>query len=321
MAGIAVVVGGVVATMVGGLMVRFGPRFGIIDLPDETGLKDHAGYPVPLGGTALMVGLHTGLVVAGEFDPAFFVASLIVWLVGLIDDLISLSPWVRIAGTVSAGIALVWIGREPDGALARIAVVALVVVVVNAINLLDGVDALAGVVSAVSALGLTALAATLMVNELWFGVLLAAVLIGFLIWNFPPARLFLGDNGAYVLGLALSWMVLRIGSDWASGLLAVAAIGVPVIELGATVVRRFRRGTPLFGGDRDHTYDRLLRSDRPILAVVLLFGVAQLLWSVSIVLLVETVGTTTTLVVAVCVGSLITLVLGLSDRRERTERN
>lgn len=261
-----------------GIAVRMGPRLGLVDLPDND-LKTHAGRPVPLGGAVLMVAVHVGLAVADAFDPGLLVATSIVFVMGLVDDIRGLPPLIRLAVTVAAGATLVLITGLVEGAVAGTTAVLLVVVAVNAVNLFDGLDALASSVGALSAVALSVFAFSLGVEAPWLPVILAAALGGVLVFNWPPARLYLGDNGAYVLGLTLAWAALRTSTDWPSGLLSAALIGVPLIDLGVTVVRRLKTGHPLFAGDRDHTYDRLNRRFSFLSGVALAMVAAQLVWT------------------------------------------
>jgi UDP-GlcNAc:undecaprenyl-phosphate GlcNAc-1-phosphate transferase len=282
-----------VSSIVAVLVVRLGRATDFVDRPDSD-LKPHTGTPVPLGGIAVFLGAHTGLALVDEFDLALFVATSLVLIMGVVDDRRGLSPLVRLSGAAVAG-AILALGSDLWGAVAT---VLLVVVVVNAINLFDGLDALASSVSAVSFAGLAALSWVTGVPVPWLPVIAAGALVGVLLLNWPPARLYLGDNGAYVIGVLLSWVVLRIGSDWQVGLVGAALIGVPLFDLVLTVARRIRSGAPLFEGDRDHTYDRLRRT-RPILVVVGLMVAAQAVWGGALTGVTWWLGATPALVLAV----------------------
>ncbi len=162
------------------------------------------------------------------------------------------------------------------GPAVRVVGVLLVVVAVNAVNLFDGLDGLAGSVATVSALGLAVLA-DVHGLDLGFGIVLAAALLGFLVWNWPRARLFLGDNGSYTVAVFLVYGIADAadaGSAWS--LLAVAGVlGVFVVDLAATLVRRRVLGYPTFGGDRNHLYDQLHRRGLTVWRVILVMGGAQ----------------------------------------------
>ena len=290
---------------IGGLALAIGPSLGFVDRPDTDGLKTHTHLAVPLGGAAVMIGLHGGLLTAGAFDPALFVSTLFIWLMGLTDDRFGLSPYTRLAGSAIGGVLLVAIGGRHEGFLAGLAGVVLVVVSVNAVNLLDGLDGLAGTIGAVAAVGLAAFAYYQGRALPWASIILTGALVGFLYWNVAPARLFLGDNGAYVVGVALAWASLRSSVDWGSGLVAAALIGVPLIDLAATVLSRIVRRAQLFEGDRDHVYDRLIRSGWTAGRVVLLYAAVQAVWATMVVAFSYQAGDMEAAVAALFVGGIL----------------
>ena len=178
-------------------MVWIGPRIGFVDVPDDPELKAHDLPAVPLGGVAIFTAVHAGLAVAELFDVRLFVASGLLFVLGLADDRLGLSPILRLAVTAVAGIVLA-VGYE--GALSRVLLVVFVVVAVNAVNLYDGLDGLAGSAAAIAALAVAGVAQLRGLTG-WGGVILAAALIGFLVLNWHPAKAFLGDNGAYLIDI------------------------------------------------------------------------------------------------------------------------
>ncbi len=270
----------VVAAVVCAVAFVAGRRLNMLDVPDDE-LKPHGRAVVPLGGVGVFAGLHVGLWVAGAFDLALLVATTLVWILGLVDDLFGLAPVTRLLGTATAGLALGLMSELFDRPQLLVLWMVATVVVVNAVNLLDGMDGLVASVSIFSVAGLW-----------WFGVAQGTVgphfywvtigaIGGFLAWNFRPARMFLGDNGAYVVGVALTWLALRASPDGTAGLVAVAIIGVPILDMSITVLRRLLARQPLFSGDRDHTYDRLARSGMAVGLIVLVYVVVQAVWGAA----------------------------------------
>lgn len=311
MAALAVAACFLASLVLGRISIAVGPRLGWVDVPDDH-LKPHQGRPVPLGGFGLLIGLQIGLGIAGLVDWGLVAGTSFMWLIGLADDRIGIAPGWRLGAAAVAG-ALMAILHDPSPDVpAVLAAMALVVLVVNAINLLDGLDALAGSVGAVCALSLALLAGLRGYDQALVGVLLAAGLIGFLAWNLPPARLFLGDNGAYVLGVALAWLVFATSPDSTAGLVATAAIGVPLLDLGATILRRSLTRTPMFAGDREHIYDRLHASGMGVLEVAVLYCGIQVLWAASVIAVSELLGDTVAVLYALGLGSVL---IGFSVRR------
>ena len=267
-----------VSVILGALARLVGPRLGFVDVPDDD-LKPHARPVVPLGGLAVLGGLYAGLLSVDGLDQALVAATAVVFVLGLIDDRFGLSPLIRVIGAALAGVLLVTPSSLPTGLFFPVFWALVTVLVVNAVNLLDGLDGLAGSVALAS---LGALwwfgAAQGVLGPPYYAVSIGAVL-GFLVWNWPRARLFLGDNGAYVLGVTLTWAAMKASPDGTASLVAVAIIGVPILELVITITRRLRGRLPLFSGDRDHVYDRLHARGMSVSRVVVLFVVAQVIWS------------------------------------------
>lgn len=306
---VALVSAGAVAFVATAAMIQFGRRIGFVDLPDGA-LKDHTGSPVPLGGVGVIGGLVAGLALADMWDPGLGLSVLVVFVVGLVDDRIGLSPLSRLLLVAAAGLVLAVFSPGVEGPWSTLAAVGLVLVSVNSVNLLDGLDGLAGSVTAIGALGLAWFGSIVGIDDPWAPTLLAAALLGFLVFNLHPARSFLGDNGAYVVGVTLAWAVLRIGQTWTAGLVATALLGVPLLELGATVFRRLLDRAPLFSGDRDHVYDRMRRSGVPVARVSLGFASAQTAWIVIVVGVWALLGEVTAVISALVGGSVIVVAAG-----------
>ena len=139
---------------------------------------------------------------------------------------------------------------DPLGLPARVGVVVLLLLMANAVNLIDGQDGLAGGLGAIASVGLAAVIAANGADPV-LALVVAGALVGFLAWNLPPARVFLGNGGAYGLGALLTVLAAQAtnGHGW-HGLLAAASPGVFAFELTFTVVRRLLGSQRLATGDR-----------------------------------------------------------------------
>jgi UDP-GlcNAc:undecaprenyl-phosphate/decaprenyl-phosphate GlcNAc-1-phosphate transferase len=249
---------------------------------------------VPVAG-GLALGLGSVIAVAPSLgDPtvrAVVIASGIALVWGLVDDVTAMPPLVKLAGQAGAGIALAGAGvRLPvgGGSLVEAAVtVAWVMVMANAVNLLDNMDGVAAGVGAVAAGAVW----------WWWGsgdgglatVLPAATvgaLVGYLMFNVRPARLFMGDSGSLWLGATLAGLVAadggRLGAGSSPGTLLVLAVpaallAVPIFDLVLVVVERARHGRPISQGGQDHTAHRLVAVGMsPGVAAVFLWAVGAL---------------------------------------------
>ncbi len=241
------------------LFARIGVRVGLVDRPGE--LKIHT-RPIPTsGGPAVVLSALLAIGLTGNGDPWIAAAVLVALIGGLVDDRRPLAPWIRVVVQAAAGVLLVAGGLElgPLGAAGGVGLVFTTVACCNAVNMADGQDGLASGLGVLAALGLAGMLAA---DGIAAPVPLAAAgaLLGFLLWNRPPARVFLGDGGAYALGVLLAVSIANAGEAGWNGLIAAAVcLGVFAYELISTVVRRVASDRPASIGDRDHSYDRLSR--------------------------------------------------------------
>jgi len=255
-----------------GFVVRaVGPRVGALDHPDAE-LKPH-GRPVSyLGGLAVAGGLAAGLGARGwpltaGVDVALFGAVGL----GLADDALRVPPAVRLAVQVVLGVVLVWSGWGTGAPGPALAVPYLVfyVAALNAVNMVDGMDGLAGSLGVVAAAGIAAVALTEPHHHpAVVAVCLAGAVAGFLFHNLPPARLFLGDNGAYLLGAGLAVAAFQAGHDVPTLAGATGCLGVFLLDLVLSILRRATGRVPMHRGDRSHLYDQLRARGRSVWATL-----------------------------------------------------
>lgn len=239
------------------LIAPVGARLGLVDHPGE--LKIHA-RPVPLtGGPVVVLAGLVAVGLTGHGAPWVAAATCLALGGGMIDDARTLPPWVRLVVQTAAGALLVAGGLrvEPLGWIGGPALVLVTVACCNAVNMIDGQDGLAGGLGAAAALGLAGVLATFG-HSAALPLAVAGALVGFVLWNRPPARVFLGDGGAYAVGVLLAASASLATADGWHGLLAAGAcMGVFANELISTIVRRLVSAAPTIRGDRDHSYDRL----------------------------------------------------------------
>jgi UDP-N-acetylmuramyl pentapeptide phosphotransferase/UDP-N-acetylglucosamine-1-phosphate transferase len=248
-------------------------RRAILDHPNARSSHDR---PVPRGGgLGLLVGLAGGWagVVAllpgadARATAAMLVGGLLLAAVSFIDDLRGLPVPARLAvqlvavtGALAAlpADALVLQGCLPPVADRLLTGLAWLWFI-NLFNFMDGIDGLSGVEAASIGLGV-ALVAWLAggVATIGFGVTLAAASLGFLAWNWQPARVFLGDVGSVPLGFALGWLLLRLTLDgaWAAALILPAYYWA---DASLTLLLRLGRGEAVWRPHRDHFYQRAVR--------------------------------------------------------------
>jgi UDP-GlcNAc:undecaprenyl-phosphate GlcNAc-1-phosphate transferase len=245
-------------------------RFGIVDRPDGR-LKNH-GEPVPyLGGLAICLSFLLALAVTFSFSEevlGILLAGSIVVILGLIDDLGQLGPWTKLAGQLVAITVLIKSGIYikltflPPAAAIALSVLWLLAIT-NAFNLIDIMDGLSAGTALIAALTL------MVVAEINGGAQAAALLaalagscLGFLFYNFAPARIYMGDTGSMFLGLLLGALAMDNAYTARNPVAALAPaliLGVPLFDMLFVMYIRRRRGLPVMLGSPDHVALRLRR--------------------------------------------------------------
>jgi UDP-GlcNAc:undecaprenyl-phosphate/decaprenyl-phosphate GlcNAc-1-phosphate transferase len=243
-------------------------KFGIVDRPDGK-LKLQA-EPVPyLGGLAVYLAYLIALGVVFEFNQAvlgILLAGTLMLLVGLIDDLGVLSPWEKLAGEAVAIAVLLKAGLYVQlvflPVLFAFAISVLwLFTVTNAVNILDVMDGLAAGVAAIAAAFLALIAA--LNGKPTIAAMAAALsggLVGFLRFNFKPARIYLGDSGSLFIGMTIAALALNgrytLG-NWVGMLTPVIVLAVPLFDLAFVSIVRLEKGMSPFRGSPDHFALRL----------------------------------------------------------------
>ena len=248
----AVIVAFAVACACTPLIARVAVRLGVVDHPGPLKVQRE---PVPyLGGIAVLLGLAIPVALS---KPTLLIPLGGAALLGLLDDIGDISARIRLVAEVAIGAAAAAV-LPTRGVVGALVTIAFVVVLCNAVNLLDGLDGLACGVAALSAVGF---AIVLDGDTRVLALALAGALVGVLVWNRPPARIYLGDAGSYLVGTTLALLLASAFGTGESVALASGAIlfvGVPVADAAVAIFRRLRAHRPLFQGDRGHVYDQLV---------------------------------------------------------------
>ncbi len=253
-----------------------------LDTPNES-RKQHSAAIPRLGGAPIMLAVSLSLILIFALDSSqstkwfpVLLGSLLMYGLGLWDDLKPLGAKVKLVGQVLTAGLVYWLGLSIHklsypgggwsvdlGAWSLPVTILWLIAVPNIINLIDGFDGLAGGLGIFLA---TTLGIVAIYNEqlpvAWYAFSMAGALLGFLIFNFPPAKIFLGDGGAYLIGFtiaALSLTSSNKASVAAVLLVTVVALGVPILDTAFAILRRGFRGFPLFAADADHIHHKMQR--------------------------------------------------------------
>jgi UDP-GlcNAc:undecaprenyl-phosphate GlcNAc-1-phosphate transferase len=284
------------------LAIKAAFKLGAIDKPDQR--KVHHQTMPRLGGLAIFIAFMLATLIGSWGSNAFngiLVGGLIIFLVGMLDDIYQLSPWVKLIGQCLAAVAAMYFGvvvhfvTNPFDGLLTLGYLSLpltflwLVGVTNAINLIDGLDGLAGGVSAIAAAtmgivallhGQTAVAVT--------AFILVAAIAGFLPYNFHPARTFMGDGGSNFLGFVLACLAI-MGTAKSAALISlfvpIVILGIPIFDTFFAIIRRIHNRAPIFMPDKDHLHHRLMAlgmSHRR--SVLIIYGISAFFGGVAVTL-------------------------------------
>lgn len=260
---------------------RLGRRMGAVDRTREPPIPRSGGLAI--AAAALLALLVLVLVLASARAlalaslgtmGAIYAGALAILALGVVDDIKGLGAAPKVTVEIALAVALFYSGVRietlwlPFGivdlgqVLGLVLTVAWIVGITNAFNLLDGIDGVAAgsAVFALLAMFVTAVSLGQPVVAI-LTVALAGATVGFLPFNFSPARVYLGDTGSLFLGYVLATLAV-VGATKGPALVALAipivAFGLPVLDTGVAVVRRAMRGAPIFRGDREHIHHRLV---------------------------------------------------------------
>ncbi|MEM9115271.1 MAG: MraY family glycosyltransferase [Myxococcota bacterium] len=246
-------------------------KYGVVDAPDGQ-LKVHAQPVAYLGGVAIFLSFLFALAVTYDFTErvlALLLASAIIVMLGLFDDLKVLSPGAKILGQLVATSVLVKadimirLAFLPEP-VALILTCLWLVGTTNAINLIDVSDGLAGGVAVIAAISLSVVATWNGATDLAvMAVALIGASLGFLVFNRPPATIYLGDTGSMFLGFMLGALAMTNHYTFVHPLGALAPVlilGVPIFDTLFVMVVRRAKGRPVMQGSPDHFAVRLRKA-------------------------------------------------------------
>jgi len=301
-----VLLAGVVSWALTGLLRRYALARSLIDIPNE---RSSHSIPTPRGGgVAIVLTFLTALPLLGMFDlisPQLLWALLgaggMVALIGFLDDHGHIpSRWRLLAHFASAGWALYWLGGLPPlllfgvmldlGWLGHLLAAVYLVWLLNLYNFMDGIDGIAGIEGVTVCLGgvvlylLFSVEVSILVVPL---LLLAAAVLGFLFWNFPKAKIFMGDAGSGFVGIMLG--VLSIQAAWLAPELFwvwMILLGVFIVDATVTLLRRVANGEKFDEAHRSHAYQYASRKYASHTHVSLVVGLINVVWLFPIALIV-----------------------------------
>ncbi len=277
---ITIAVGFIVSFAATPIVKLFAQKVGAMDIPnEERRIHDH---PIPrMGGLAIFLGFIISTLLFSDITlevRGILLGCVVIVATGAVDDLVSLNAWVKFSLQIVAAIVAVahnvrieivinpafWSEAEHLilGSWSIPVTIIWIVAITNSVNLIDGLDGLAVGVSTISSV--TMLIVSLLVSDVNIAIILAALVgacVGFMPYNLNPAKIFMGDTGALLLGYVLATIsVLGLFKFYALVSFAVPllALAIPLLDTILAFVRRLLKGQNPFHADRQHLHHKLI---------------------------------------------------------------
>lgn len=305
----------VVSFLVTPLAIKLAPKIGAVDVPTDS-RRMHKTVMPRFGGLAIFAGSAAAMLIFLNFDARIskiLLGGTLIYILGIVDDLKCLPAKVKFAGQTLVAIIMYmnhiriefitnFFGEgnsQLGDAVCFIVTILWIVGITNTINLIDGLDGLASGSVAIASL---CIAYTAYIHGTYpvAGAMLAlaGAALGFLPYNFYPAKIFMGDGGSLYLGFMLSTLS-TLGTVKSATLMAVIipvlVLGVPIFDTAFAIFRRFVNKRPIMEADRGHLHHRLMnlgygqrRATLMLYGITAIMGVAAVLFSRG--LYVETAG-------------------------------
>ncbi|MGJ7922724.1 glycosyltransferase family 4 protein [Neobacillus sp. LXY-4] len=259
------------------LIKNFAIRINAIDHPHER--KVHKNIMPRLGGLAIYISFMTGFLIVRPDNPNsiyIIIGSMLIILTGLLDDLFELPAKMKFVGQLFATLTVVIIGgiqvtfiNLPFGAQLELGIFSIpltiiwIVGITNAINLIDGLDGLAAGVCSIALTTITWMAFVMGDGFVFFiGLIMLGSTLGFLTYNFYPAKIFMGDTGALFLGYMISVLSLLGFKNvtFISFIIPAIILGVPISDTFYAIIRRVVNKKPIYAPDNSHLHHCLIQS-------------------------------------------------------------
>ncbi|GGB32322.1 undecaprenyl-phosphate alpha-N-acetylglucosaminyl 1-phosphate transferase [Lentibacillus populi] len=296
-----------ISLMITPFLIKISLKFNATDKPNHR--KVHA-TPIPtLGGLAIYFSFLIGLVILqpeNDYHLAIICGGFIIIVLGCLDDLFDLSPKVKFITQIIVAVLVVFCGglqvefinlpfggQIEFGFLSSVVTIFWIVGITNAINLIDGLDGLAAGVSSIALFTIAGMAVIMGdVYVATMALILFFSTVGFLRYNFYPAKIFMGDTGALFLGYMISVLALLGFKNVTiiSFIIPIFILGVPISDTLIAMVRRYINNQPLSSPDSSHLHHRLVKSGFThkqtvliIYALSAMFSVAAILFSMTTV--------------------------------------
>jgi UDP-GlcNAc:undecaprenyl-phosphate GlcNAc-1-phosphate transferase len=289
------------------MIKRLAFKVGATDRPNKR--KVHQKIMPRMGGLAIFISFVIGILIIrpdASYHWPIIIGGIIIIITGVADDMKEISPKVKLFGQILAALIVTVYGdlnlefiNLPFGGKIEFGILSIpitmfwIIGITNAINLIDGLDGLAAGVSSIALLSIAGMAMIMgNIYVMVIALILAASSIGFLVYNFHPAKIFMGDTGALFLGYMISVLSLLGFKNvtFISLIIPIIILGVPISDTFFAIIRRLVNKQPLSAPDKSHLHHCLMRAGFShkqtvllIYAMASVFGLTAFIFSQSTV--------------------------------------
>jgi len=289
----------IVVALVMPVIIKIAHHVNALDMPNER--KVHK-EPMPrMGGLAIFIGFLVGYMLFCNQTVqmnSILIGSFFIILIGIFDDIKPLSPSIKFCGQLLAAIIVVYYGNVVMqdlsafglyinfGMFAKPITILFIVSVINCLNLIDGLDGLAGGISTIFFITITVIS-TLLGNVSSLDASLTLIMIGaclgFLLYNFHPAKIFMGDSGSMFLGYMIAVISLLGFKNvtLTSFIVPVLILAIPILDTLFAIIRRLLKGESFAKADKEHFHHQILKMAGNQTKTVLIIYLIQILFSAA----------------------------------------
>lgn len=281
------------------IIIKIAHHVNALDIPNER--KVHK-KPMPrLGGLAIFLGFLIGYMVFCKPTVqmnSILIGSFFIILLGTFDDIKPLTPLIKFGGQLLAAIIVVYYGNivmqdisafglyVNFGIFAKPITILFITAVINCMNLIDGLDGLAGGIATIFFITITIISNILGVSnglDSSLTLIMIGATLGFLLYNFHPAKIFMGDSGSMFLGYIISIISLLGFKNvtLTSFIVPILILAIPILDTLFAIIRRLLKGQSFAQADKEHFHHQILRMAGNQTKTVLIIYLIQILFSVA----------------------------------------
>ena len=279
------------------IIMKIATHVNALDIPNER--KVHK-TPIPrLGGLGIFLGFLLGYMLFCSQTPqmiSILIGSFILIIVGMIDDINPIKPFSKLCGQIMAAVVVVYYGNiiMQDlsayglylnfGIFAKPITILFIVALINCLNLIDGLDGLAGGIATIFFVTISIIISIMGIYnglDASLSLIMIGTTLGFLIYNFHPAKIFMGDSGSMFLGYMIAVISLLGFKNvtLTSFIVPILILAIPILDTFFAIVRRLLKGESFAKADKEHFHHQILKLSGNQIKTVLIIYLIQILFS------------------------------------------